>query len=81
MAALRITPLGGLAGDTWRPWHRQPIYASHGEAAPRASDLVPNAGSDAAATEAHQLAAAVVTAAESGRARDAVGATPSVASA
>jgi alpha-galactosidase len=43
--ALRITPVGGGAqGDTWRPWHSQPIYDQTGHEAAEVSRDAAEAG-------------------------------------
>lgn len=28
---LRITPVGGMRGDTWRPWHQNPVVLPRGQ--------------------------------------------------
>lgn len=30
VVVVRIMPVGGVQGDTWRPWHSQPIYEANG---------------------------------------------------
>jgi hypothetical protein len=56
---LRISPVGGLQGDTWRPWDQQPIFdrdAQQGK--PRRGDLIPGGrrGAVAGAGGARKLA-------------------------
>lgn len=55
VVVVKISPMGSLEKDSWRPWHSQPIYAKgSGDAEPRAGDLI-RRGS----TQASQAAAGI----------------------